>query len=76
MYNTNIKQTIGKIEFTMDKNNLRLRAKIGSNLTFIGGTNNNGYFADSDSAKVFIKTNTEVFQSIKNMDQLIYAKLK
>jgi len=67
-YNT----TIGKINFLINSENLRLSAKIGSNLTFIGGTNNNGYFKNINDAKSFIEQKRNEFLKCKTMNKLIY----
>jgi len=74
--NTDINQTYGKVKVSMDKNNLRLRAKIGSNLVYIGGNNNDGYFKDTASAQAFLDTNKDKLTGIKTMNKLIYTEFE
>lgn len=72
--NTDINQIYGVVKVSMDKDNLRLRAKIGSKLVYIGGSDNDGYFKDTASAQAFLDTNKDKLTGIKTMNKLIYTE--
>ena len=64
---------IGRVSFSIDKNNLRLRAVIGSNLTFLGGNNGDGYFKSMNECNEWLESKKEELSKIKSMRKLIYV---
>ena len=64
--------TIGKIKFSIGSENLRLSAKIGSNLTFKGGSGDKGYFKSIADAEQYLEDKREAFENCKTMNKLIF----
>lgn len=68
--------TVGKIGFSINETNKRLSARIGSNLTFKGGKNDDGYFESIDAAKAYVEQWSDEFAKCGTMNKLIYIGIK
>lgn len=65
---------VGRVFLSINTKNHRLNAVIGSNLTFLGGNNNQGYFNSIDECKQWIESKREELEKIKSMRKLIYIQ--
>lgn len=68
--------TVGKIRLSFDSKNLRLRAVLISNMTFIEAGDNNAYFKSVEEIEKFVEVNYEKLAKIKTFRTLIYTKFE